>query len=168
MALITLARNLSRLVLQGKSFIWVTVGSETSFHVINSLLVQFKTLAKSLWFSFPFIVLLGSQNQVVLRIFFRGFNSKEYDKSMEYSLFSSLSFDSFSKRLWTLWHLFSLMELDTGCFISFCSTYSPDDGAQPARTDSPRLGMPCVLALSYGFYTPIWLELKLLYPSAVI
>lgn len=111
MALITLARNLSRLVLQGKSFIWVTVGSETSFHVINALLVQFKTLAKSLWFSLPFIVLLGSQNQVVLRIFFRGFNSKEYDKSMEYSLFSSLSFDSFSKRLWTLWHLFSLMDL---------------------------------------------------------
>ena len=48
MALITLARNLSRLVLQGKLFIWVTVGSETSFHVINALLVQFKTLAKSL------------------------------------------------------------------------------------------------------------------------
>lgn len=70
MALITLARNLSRLVLQGKSFIWVTVGSETSFHVINALLVQFKTLAKSLWFSLPFIVLLGSQNQVVLRKFF--------------------------------------------------------------------------------------------------
>lgn len=157
MALITLARNLSRLVLQGKSFIWVTVGSETSFHVINALLVQFKTLAKSLWFSLPFIVLLGSQNQVVLRKFFGGFHSKENRKLLEYSLFSSLSFDSFS-----------LMELDTGCFISFCSTYSPDDGAQLARTDSLRLEMPCVLPLSYGLYTPIWLELKLLYPSAVI
>ena len=48
MALITLAKNLSRLVLQGKSYVWVRVGSETSFHVINAVLVQFKTLAKSL------------------------------------------------------------------------------------------------------------------------
>ena len=167
MALITLARNLSRLVLQGESYVWVRVGSETSFHVINALLVQFKTLAKSLWFSLPFIVLLGSQNQVVLRKFF-GVSLERKQKIIRIlALFFPFFWFLFQTSMNALTSFF-LNGLDTGCFVSFCSTYSPDDGAQLARTDSLRLEMPCVLPLSYGFYTPIWLELKLLHPSAVI